>query len=66
VLELTKFAAFRKACAKPEAAQPVVIMLGLVPLVVQAAVAALLFAGALMFTTAVLPLPVVVMKPLSA
>jgi hypothetical protein len=41
-------------------------MLGLVPLVVQAAVEALLFAGALMLTTALLPLPVVVMKPLSA
>ena len=38
MVELTRFAAFRKACAKPEAAQPVVILLGLVPLVVQAAV----------------------------
>ena len=66
VVVLTRFAAFRKACARPEAAQPVVIMFGVVPLVVQAAVAALLFAGALMLTTALAPLPVVVMKPLSA
>ena len=66
VVELTRFAAFRKACAKPEAAQPVVIMLGLVPLVVQAGVAALLFAGALMLTTVLAPLPVVVMNWLSA
>ena len=47
VVELTRFAAFRKACAKPEAAQ-LAVTLGLVPLFVQAAVAALLFAGALM------------------
>jgi hypothetical protein len=64
VVGLTRFAAFRKACAKPEAAQPVVIMLGLVPLVVQAAVAALLLAGALMLT--VVELGVMLMKPLSA
>ena len=58
VVVLTRFAAFRKACAKPEAAQAVVALLT----TVQAAVASLLFAGALMFTV----VPLTVMKPLSA
>ena len=47
VLELTSSAAFRKACARPEAAQAVVALLT----TVQVAVAALFFAGALMLTT---------------